>query len=213
MHKRLLCAALFAVVLIMACAGSSGKFIEPTSEESMILIGRIIFEGQKDQEYIDIIKKGTQIGILGKTSDGKQLHYYAYTDEQGYFCVTDVPKGQYAIQGVTGYLSRVGTHTLFNPLDKEGSYYRFNRGEYYTFGGNNFAVMPKGRVINFDHQIFQIRYQMNNLSPLNLHVSPTLNQYKLLDNSVLNDGPVEDYFIAKYPGSLWKTELEKAKTK
>jgi hypothetical protein len=44
-------------------------------------------------------------------------------------------------------------------------------------------------------------------------VSPTLNQYKLLDNSVLNDGPVEDYFIAKYPGSLWKNELEKAKTK
>jgi len=207
MNKRIV---LSIALLILACAQGVQNLDEPNSSESMLVIGRVIIEGQTDYNITEIVRKGNKIGIFGLTEAGEQVHYYAYTDANGYFALPNVPPGQYAIQGVNAYIHQVGTYTLYNPLEQGGSVFRFNRGEYYTFGGEYFPFQTRGRVLSLQNHIFRIMLVNRSLRPLGHQIYPRLENVELLDGTVLNDGAVESYYIDLFPSSAWVSELEKS---
>ncbi len=214
MKRVTLLLVIAAMMLGLGCASTLGVFKEPTSENTMLVIGQIIVEDDYYSDETGVTYGGLEVAIVGKTNDGKELGIWTKSDEKGYFALADVPMGEYAIKGVRGIIGRPSRAiTVTNRLRLSTDPYRVENAESpVQFTAQYFPFEPKGRIQSLQHTVFKLDKMSGSTGQTKYVVKPAFTDYKLVDGTVLNEGPVEEYFIEKYPESAWTKYLEEVKT-
>ena len=196
------------LLLILSCASNiKYGFKEPSTNDSMLVIGRVIVQTAPELDEMDVAMDKIEVTIIGITEQKKILRIVTYTDENGYFAVGDLPKGQYAVKAI--YTSLGSKYLrLVNDLKTPRSRFKIYQDEFYPFTADYFPFKPNGRVLSLKHNIFQLENPQIASYPISEFVFFRMKNYELVDGRILNEGPVEEYFIKKYPNSGWKEHLE-----
>ncbi|HFE52703.1 MAG TPA: hypothetical protein ENK07_04620 [Bacteroidetes bacterium] len=206
---------LLAVALLLGCAGTSkmNVFEEPVSDQTGIVIGNVLVESRYFEERPELYRANIDVAVIGEVTENgkKKIHgYWATTDDQGYFFLTNVPIGKYAIKGIRFSTNQGTLLTITNSLRYAGSTYVIDRKETIIFDGSYFPVEPKGRVINMGYNHFVIDQTTRSTGHVDHLQLPRLVNYQVITGEKLNLGPVEEYFIQKYPNSAWVQVLKQA---
>jgi hypothetical protein len=202
---------IFAVmILIIACAQQFLGFAEPTSENTMLVIGQVIVEDKGYTDKPSVYKQDIRVGIYGVGKDESETGVWVRTDENGYFALANVPIGEYAIKALQLTVGAGELTTIENRLSFSDDPYVITNREFFVFNGGYFPYEPVGRIQSLKHNIFTLDLSNRNvLIVRNISVN-TLTDYTLDNGEVLNQGPVERYFINKYPNSAWNKDLEES---
>lgn len=144
------------------------------------------------------------------TEHGKRLGMWAKTDQNGYFSLADLPKGEYALKGIRVNFGRGNMVTIVNALLYPSNNYEYNLDNFFIFEGRYFPFKPVGRIVSLQDNIFLLGEQSTISYQVQHFCLFELNDYELVNNEILNDGPIEQYFIQKYPDSIWKGALERS---
>jgi len=210
MKKLFLLAAVAIFILSLSCASGLQGFKEPTSDDTMIVVGQVIIEDNYYSQETAVYKEGIEVAILGRTAEGKDIALWANTDENGYFALADVPKGEYALKGVRALIGRGSLVTIVNRLRLSTDTFMLTSKQSIIFNGQYFPFEPVGRVQSLQHNIFQLDRMSATTNQVNYVLKNTLKNFKLVNGEILNEGPVEEYFIKKHPDSAWRKALEES---
>jgi hypothetical protein len=206
------CILLFAVVaMIMGCAGTSLQgFKEPTSDETMLIVGSVILEDNYYTEETAVYKKNIEVAVLGKSEAGEQLAFWTTTDENGYFSIADVPKGEYALKAIRVLIGQGSFVTIENRLRVSSDAYWLSTKQTVIFRGEYFPFEPKDRITSLQHNHFMVDRMSQSTQRVNHSAKNRLENLKLVSGETISAGQVEEYFIEKYPQSAWVPFLKKA---
>ncbi|MBN1350410.1 hypothetical protein JXJ21_13430 [candidate division KSB1 bacterium] len=212
--RSILLVALGVLFVFMACAGRITSLKEPTSDDSFVVIGSVIFQNDYFVgDEVEVYKDGIDVAIVGEVEeDGKKKisGYWATTDKNGYFVLSDVPPGKYALQAIRLTVGVQRLITISSNLRYSGSEYTIQMRENVIFEAEYFGVEPKGRVVNLKHHVFGADHSTAVNRQILHHESAKIENAKLIDGSILKRGPVEEYFIKTYPKSAWVPVLKAA---
>jgi len=213
-RKKWVAPSAAVVALILAgCAAETRLtgFTEPTSEQNFIVIGNVLVESRYFEERPEVYRSNIEVAIVGQTEvEGKKKlqGYWTTTDEEGYFSLTDVPPGKYALKGIRLTTNQGTLLTITNKLRYAGSTYVIDRKETVIFDAQYFPIEPRGRMVDLGYNVFTLD-QMSRSTGRVDHISlPRLVNRKLITGEVLNLGPVAEYFIQKHPESAWVEVLK-----
>lgn len=204
--------ALLPTIILLSCAAGVQyyKFAEPTSNDTMLVVGRVLMEDNEYSGRHDVVTSGIEVAILGLPDSSSDVTgLWAMTDRNGYFALANVPQGIYALKGIRVTLSDGQRIILSNPLIKERSFFRFNppNTETILIEGDNFILQPVGRVISLQHNIFRLNPKATMFS-LESDTKQILKNIKLVNGKVANDPTVEEYFLEHYADTQWGKDLE-----
>jgi hypothetical protein len=174
----------------------------------MLIIGRVILEDRGFSDKLKVYKKNIEVAIFGKSKDGKEVGFWVRADENGYFASANVPAGEYALKGIRLSVGYGDLIIIENRLSAPSDPFILTYKTELIFNGNYFRLGPSGRVQNLLHNIFSLDYNNRTLRQVRTMTSYTLTDVNLFDGEILNAGTVEEYFIQKYPESLWREVLE-----
>ncbi|MBN2413821.1 hypothetical protein JXQ31_19260 [candidate division KSB1 bacterium] len=212
MRNAIILLLIAASVLSLSCASTLGGFKEPTKENTMLVVGHILLEDDYYTDEINTYTKNIEVAVIGKTSAGKELGLWTKTDENGYFAVADVPMGEYALKGIRTIIGRSNAITVTNRLRLSTDPYRVESSEKpITFNAQYYPLEPVGRIQSLQHNLFKLDQMSGQTSQANTNMVFTIKDYKTVTGEVMNAGPVEDYFMEKYPDSAWKPFLENSR--
>ncbi|MBN2410696.1 carboxypeptidase regulatory-like domain-containing protein [candidate division KSB1 bacterium] len=126
--------------------------LEEPVEDNYLIVGNVIVENISQELSWQHWDSPFEVVLLGQCTDGTINHYTVTTDKQGYFCVPNVPEGQYALKAVIlplfGSLPLKIVNNLTSPDSK---YNRMRHPEVpIEYTAEWFPVKPKGHIINFD---------------------------------------------------------------
>jgi hypothetical protein len=198
------------MLLISGCTHSFKGFTEPTSENTMLVVGRVIVEDKGYTEKPEVYKENLRIAIYGLCEDGSEQGIWARTDENGYFALSNVPKGEYVIKAVQLTVGAGKLLTIESRLGFADEPYLITNREFFVFEGGYFPFEPVGRIQSCKHHIFTLDQSNQNILQVRNMTLFRLDNYKLHTGEILNAGPVERYFINKYPNSAWNKYLEES---
>ncbi len=200
-------------IAFISCAATTGSsFTEPTSENTMLVVGHIIIEDNYYSNEVGTYTANVEVAVIGKTTAGKELGLWTKTDENGYFVLADVPMGEYALKGLRSIIGRSSAITITNRLRLSNDPYRVTNSETpITFSAQYYPFEPTGRVTSLQHNIFILDDMSDQTGQVNTFQQYSFKDYKMVTDSLLNVGPVEDYFLEKYPDSAWKPMLEESR--
>lgn len=206
--KNAMRVVLVALVLFLSCATSKMfyRYEEPESLDSMLVVGRVILQDYNFSERIDVIYSNIEVAVYGRSDEGEKLGMWTTTDKDGYFALANVPSGQYTLKGIRFTLSTGMRVILANPLLRERHFFRFNVDENIVFDGDYFAFDRTGRIVSLKHNLFKLNPKAT-MFALEHRALQTLDNVELVNGRVVEAGPVEAYFVQKYPDSEWVDEL------
>lgn len=212
MKHNLIASMISLYVLCLACAGGLQfyGFKEPTSDNTMLVVGRVIVEDNKFTSKIGVCREKIKVAILGMIENGERIGLWTNTDENGYFALADLPKGEYALKGIKVIFETGEMAIIVNPLRYPNSTYEFSNNEFFVFDGKYFPFVPCGRIINLKHNIFRLSAPDISSYPVEHTCEHELKNYKLINGEIINAEPVESYFLQKYPQSEWKKHLQES---
>lgn len=206
--ERLLARRLLPVLLLAAalfrCASTVPQTLEEPRPGQSLLIGAVLLENDGIEEVYEAKTANIVVVLVGKsTRDGKDVteSYRVKTDDAGYFMLANVPPGAYVLKGIEadlGYETR-----LFLTSRWEG-----NQQIYYPGEGridHTVRVWPEAvnaRVIDLEICYFRIDAALRTLHKRFPRLQNTA--LTLRDKTYTMENP-QDYFRAKYPGSVWFT--------
>lgn len=200
--------------VLLNCAGRITTLTEPTSDDGFVLIGSVIFQNNYFiSDEAEVYRHGIDVAIVGEIEEGgkkKITGHWASTDKNGYFVLSNVPPGKYAIKAVRLTMGVQSLVTVSNTLRYSGSDFTIQTSENVIFEANYFGIKPKGRVVNLKHHIFMVDHSTKSNRQVVHYENDTITEAKLLDGKVLKCGPVEEYFIEKYPTSAWVAIFKEA---
>lgn len=201
---------LAVLVLISGCAETYKGFTEPTSENSMLVVGQVIVEDKGYTEKPEVYKENLRIAIYGRGEDASETGVWATTDENGYFVLANVPMGEYVIKAVQLTVGAGQLLIIENQLSFSDDPYLITNREFFIFDSEYFPFEPAGRIQSLKHHIFTLDQSNKNILMVRNTALYTLKNYELYNGEVLNAEPVEKYFIKKYPNSGWNKYLEES---
>jgi len=182
-------------------------FEEPVADKNLI-IGSLIFDLNGFQDNFITIRENIEVAIIGRVIQNgkiKTLGFWATTDEDGYFSLSNVPNGEYAIKGLRTRIIGIGDIIIENELiDPQRNYFELKRQGVISFSGRLFDTEPSQRIINF-------KYNLITLNPndfVQLERLNRLNDIKLTTGEIINQLPVPVHFFEKYEQSGWAKYLE-----
>ncbi len=210
MKTRRMIILLFIGTIIFACAAGNIGFKEPSSDESMIIIGHVIVEDKGFTDLRKVYKSSIDIAIIGITSDGKEVGFWTETDDQGYFAVSNAPMGEYALKGIRVAVGRGDLITITNRLNSMSDPYLWTYNTEILFNGSYIPFEPVGRIQNLKHTLFSLDFTNQQHPQVRIFLKNRLENIELVSGDVLNEDLVELYFIQKYPDSQWVQALEES---
>lgn len=202
-----------AGAVVLSCATTYQGLVEPTSENSVLVVGAAFVVNNYYNERFEIYRPSIEVAIMAKVSqDGKEQikGYWTQTDENGYFALANVPPGQYALKGIRFTLSTGDLLTISNPLRFSGSTYMLQPSSktIILFDGDYFAFEPKGRVVNMLTNRFTIDRATDRTRHVEHEATSEVPEFRSPTGQVLSFPKPPEYFTQKYPQSAWVAALK-----
>ncbi|MGQ9560646.1 MAG: hypothetical protein ACUVWA_09045 [Candidatus Oleimicrobiaceae bacterium] len=202
-----------AGAVVLSCATTYQGLVEPTSENSVLVVGAVFVVNNYYNERFEIYRPSIEVAIMAKVSqDGKEQikGYWTQTDENGYFALANVPPGQYALKGIRFTLSTGDLLTISNPLRFSGSTYMLQPSSktIILFDGDYFAFEPKGRVVNMLTNRFTIDRATDRTRHVEHEAASEVPEFRSPTGQVLSFPKPPEYFTQKYPQSGWVAALK-----
>lgn len=122
----------FSFFIVINCANTSGglKLLEPPNDNSVMIIGNVIIENINQEFAFDDWGMSSQVVIIGKANDGSIKQYAVTTDAKGYYCLPNIPAGQYALKTVILPMAGEKPIKLVNALTSSDlKFYRMRHSE------------------------------------------------------------------------------------
>jgi hypothetical protein len=210
MEKRKVVLLVLITLYFIACAASYQGFREPTSDQTMVVVGRVLVQDIGYTDRPELYKKDIRVGIYGRAENGDDIGEWLTTDENGYYVLTDVPKGEYVLKAIQLTVGTGQLLTIENRLSYADDSYFITSRDFIAFNASYFPFEPVGRVQSLKHTIFTLDLPNRNVTTVKFAMLNTLDNITVYGGEVLNEGPVERYFIEKYPTSNWKEPLEQS---
>jgi hypothetical protein len=91
------------LLLTLAMCAGTGKGIKALNEpqdQGVLILGDVIVENINQALPFDTWDFGFDVVIIGRGAGDTLRHYTVTTDTKGYFCLPNVPAGQYALKAV-----------------------------------------------------------------------------------------------------------------
>ncbi len=149
------------IIVIAGCAATSGglKFLEPPEDENVMIIGNVVVENINQEFAFDDWGMSAQIIIIGRGIDGTMRHYTITTDNKGYYCLPNVPPGQYVLKAVILPIVGEKPIKLVNDLTSSDSkFYRMRHPEQpIEYTATWLPSRVDDRIINFNIIWFGLR--------------------------------------------------------
>jgi hypothetical protein len=207
--------SILLIVILLGCAATSKSltFLEEPQKDTCILIGNILIENINQEFAFENWGLQADLVFLRKDALDSIQPYKVTADRKGYYCLPNVPQGQYILKAVILPLAGEQPVILVNDWTSEISkYYRMRHPERsFEYEADWFPAMPQGKIINFNIIWFGLRTA--HVSDLNqeaigeilmVQSSKDLNGNRFYENgypySRLN--PLT-YFKNKFPESGW----------
>lgn len=203
---RLLKSTFIFIVLFFACTPPGVEIEEPTSEELFVVIGSAVVEDDYYTEYTGVHIEDVEVAILGEIVEFgavKQKGFWTKTDENGYFAITNLPPGKYALTAVRVFLNNQKWVTISNSLTSPDSKFEINEFDHVGFVGNYFDILPQGRVVNLQNNFFSLDNQNQDYLDVKYIRRNEIIGMKLVDGSKLELYPPDRYFAKRFAGSAW----------
>ena len=181
------------LLLLIGCSGTKKGFIEPTAENTMLVVGRVIVEDKGYTEKPEVYKQDLRVAIFGLCEDGSEHGIWARTDEQGYFVLSNVPKGEYTIKAIQLTVGSGQFLSIENRLGFADDPYLIVNREFFIFEGEYFPFEPVGRIQSLKHHIFTLDQSNQNIFQVRNMALYRLNNYELHTGEKLTADPVEQY--------------------
>jgi len=195
--------------VVLACGGGIELgFKEPTQENTMLVVGRVLLEIGTTLSA-GMYEGDISVAIVGQTEDGKTVGYWTQADPEGYYAFANVPKGRYMVKTVKAMVRDLGLITITSRLTGGNNFYYLSKDEFVTFSGNYFPFEPVGRVIDLTHLVVHLEDPEMVRVAVQTNFYPKLSAFKTVTGEMLNAGTVPQYFLLKYPDTAWKSDLEK----
>jgi hypothetical protein len=195
------------IVLLSSCGGGySTKLTDPADENAILIIGSSTVEVVSGMQ--EAYTSGQEISIMADQEvDGEYVRkaITIWAEDDGYFCVENLPPGRYTLKGIRMIGNRGGDFTIWNELRMPNERWMAAPASYrYSFTGEYFQTSPRLNVFNFQHNIFSltgggtvVHYRMAKMENEKFHLATTYTR-----------DYVENYFIEKYPDSGWVPILQ-----
>jgi hypothetical protein len=199
--------AIGAVVLLTSCGGGlSTRLTDPASDDAILIIGSSTVEVVMGMQ--ESYTTGQEISIMADQEvDGEVVRkaITIWAEDDGYFCVENLPPGRYTLKGVRIIGNRGGSFTIWNELRMPNErWMAASAGYRYSFTGEYFQYSPRLNVYNFQHNVFALTgggtvkyYRMAKMENERFDLAQTYTR-----------DYVEQYFIDKYPDSGWVPILQ-----
>jgi len=187
-------------------AGLEMGFNEPSSNDTMLVVGRIMLEigttltaGIYDGEM--------SVAVVGQDEKGKTIGFWTKTDPEGYYAFADVPRGKYMVKTIKAMVRDVGLVTITSRLTGGNNYYYFSKEEFVPLTGDYFPYEAAGRVLDLRHLV--IRLEDPDLAKIPVQSSSfvRLSDYRTVTGEIIKAAPVPQHFVDQYPESAWKSDL------
>ena len=207
MKKSTYTLLILSTLFLLQCASSLQMIEEPAADKNLI-IGSLIFDVNGFQDNFITVRENIEVAIIGRVIQNgeiKTLGFWTMTDEDGYFFLSNVPKGDYAIKGLRTRIIGIGDIIIENELiDPQRNYFELKRQGVISFSGRLFDTKPNQRIINFEHNLVTLNpNEFVQFERLN-----RLNDVKLITGEIINQFPVPVHFFEKYEQSEWAKYLE-----
>jgi hypothetical protein len=190
------------------------KITDPLDNEKIIIVGCLIAENMGIDETFESIEEGTEVVIVGK-SEGSNIEdakgYHVKTDENGYYFLENVPKGNYVIKGARVFIANSFSINIISEWRTlETSYFvPYLQEELIRHDVKYFPASPKGRIYNWGITYFGLSKGSEDPGPAGASNHVLYQHYLSLNNQKINIGkeynkpdPVT-YFKQKFPKSKW----------
>ena len=217
---RTLISIVSTAAVVVGCAATSGglrSIPEPEDQKSLV-VGCILVENINQGFPWRNWDYGFQVVILGQTSRGEIQHYRVTADSKGYFCLPNVPPGQYAVKAVILPMFGSLPVKIVNDLVSENSeFYRMRHPEEpIEYTARWFPPMKvRGRIGNLDILWLGLRRaDVEDIvaksvgKVIAIRVEGELRNRRFYEQGFVytRKDPLE-YFKSKFPNSGWWKEL------
>ncbi len=203
---------IFLIVFVGCTPPDPPSLEEPISNDSLIIIGSIVVEDDYYTEVPGVHFEGIEVAILGEIIENGQLKkkgFWTKTDENGYFYLLNMPRGQYALTGIRLYLNNQSLLVITNSLFTQESEFEIANGDHIPFMGNYFDISPKGRVVNLQTNYFSVDTQSRGYRDLKYFRRSSIHGLRLIDGIKLEMNPPNKYYSDLFSGSAWAEILKK----
>lgn len=206
MKKIFIVLILGAWIWFLNCS-TSGKMSHEPVEKKNLLIGSLIFDIDGYEENFVTIRQNIDVAIIGRYVEGgtfQNFGQWVSTDKNGYFCIENVPDGEYAIKGFQTRYIAIGELLITNELiDPQRNYYELRDVDVVSFTGDLFDVRSSQRITNFQHNLFVLHRG----GIVSFERYDRIQDYKLSTGEVINCPPVPFYFAEQFENSGWEAIL------
>lgn len=206
MKSKLILLALCSLLGNLTCSSTGQMLPEPMPNQNLI-IGSLLLDIDGYQDNVTTIEKNIEIAIIGHIEKDGQLQPFGQwvtTDDNGYFCLPNVPAGNYAIKGFKTRWSGIGDLTIANELvDPQRNYYELLDTDIIPFTGDLLDVRSDRGVINFGHNIFTLHRS----GIIRAQRYERVRDVKLATGEIIQKPPVPYYFAEKFTGTGWENIL------
>ena len=149
------------LLLVIGCASTSGglKNLEEPKEDSVLILGDVLVENIDEDFSFKNWDYSFKVVVVGKSNDGTMNHYTVTTDARGYYCIPNVPAGQYALKAIILFVVGGMPIKLVNDLtDYNSKFYCMRHPEQpIEYTAQWLPAKVDGRIINFNIRWFGLR--------------------------------------------------------
>lgn len=203
---------LIFLMAIIGCTPPDPPALEaPISADSMLIIGSVVVEDDYYTDVPGVHFEGIDVAILGEVLEDGQIKkkgFWAKTDENGYFYLLNMPRGQYALTGIRLYLGDQTLLVITNSLLTQNSEFKIATGDHIPFSGNYFDISPEGRVVNLQTNYFSVDTQSRGYRDLKYFRRNSIKGLRLIDGIKLEMISPDRYYGNLFAGSPWAEILE-----
>ena len=161
MKKIVYVILLFSLSLVIRCASTSGGLtvLDEPMEDNVMIIGNAVIENIDQEFAFDNWDLSFEVVVIGRVADGTLNQYTVPADNRGYYCLPNVPPGQYALKAVVLPVPGGRPLKIVNDLNTfDSEFYRMRYPERPIEKKAEWLPMKKrGRVINFGVKWFGLR--------------------------------------------------------
>jgi hypothetical protein len=161
MKKLILAISLIGTYLFFGCAGSSKtiKFLEEPQNDRCMIIGNVIIENINQEFAFENWGLSADLVFLGKDNLDSVRHYKVPTDNKGYYCLPNLPQGQYVLKAIILPVAGGIPVIIVNDWTSANSkFYRMRHPERsFEYTTDWFPPVAQGKVINYNIVWFGLR--------------------------------------------------------